>query len=94
MVRTPSNLRIKEQTNSSIGGTRSTEYCIAFTLTSIDKTNMHTTSPNIPVIDISQEDTQTADQLVAAAAQHGFMFVKGQRLGFTSHVLDDAFDLV
>lgn len=55
---------------------------------------MHTTSPNIPVIDISQEDTQTADQLVAAAAQHGFMFVKGQRLGFTSHVLDDAFDLV
>lgn len=60
---------------------------------------MHSThdsgrSLQIPIIDISRENAQTGDCLVEAAAHYGFVFIKGQGLGFTSQILDDAFDLV
>lgn len=51
-------------------------------------------SPQIPVIDISQYNVQTADVLVSAVARYGFVFVKGQALGFTSGILDDIFNRV
>lgn len=47
----------------------------------------------IPVIDISHEDEETASYLVEAAANYGFVFVKGE-LGFTPEVVNDAFALV
>ena len=57
-------------------------------------TNSNGSSLHIPVIDISREDAQTADLLVGACAQYGFVFVKGQELGFTSKLLDGTFDVV
>ena len=52
-------------------------------------------SSHIPVIDISQNDTETmAHFIVKAVAESGFVFVKGQDLGFTSQILDNVFNLV
>ena len=52
-------------------------------------------SLQIPVIDISDADAEeTADQLVDAVARHGFAFVRGEGIGFTKPVLDNAFELV
>ena len=49
----------------------------------------------IPVIDISNANTEdTADQLVDAVARYGFAFVRGEGIGFTKPVLDNAFELV
>ncbi len=48
----------------------------------------------IPLIDLSREDLQTADLLVEALAKYGFAFVRGQGLGFDSEILNDMFDLV
>lgn len=60
---------------------------------------MHTTrivdsSLQIPVIDIAQCNAQTADRLLEAVADNGFVFVRAQGLNFTSNVLDKVFDLV
>ena len=49
---------------------------------------------HIPVIDILQEDIQMAEKLVSAVVQYGFVFVTGNRIGFSSKVLDEAFQLV
>ena len=50
----------------------------------------------IPVIDLPQsggdEDTGTA--LVDACAKYGFVFVRGEGLGFSFNALDEAFELV
>ena len=52
-------------------------------------------SLQIPVIDISDADAEeTADQLVDAVARYGFAFVRGEGIGFTKPVLDNAFELV
>ena len=49
----------------------------------------------IPVIDISNANTEdTADQLVDAVARYGFAFVRGEGIGFTKPILDNAFELV
>lgn len=49
----------------------------------------------IPVIDISEASAaDTADQLVDAVARYGFIFVRGEGLGFTRQILDNAFALV
>ncbi|CAF9934478.1 MAG: hypothetical protein ALECFALPRED_005958 [Alectoria fallacina] len=48
----------------------------------------------IPVIDISEASAaDTADQLVDAVARYGFIFVRGEGLGFTRQILDNAFAL-
>ena len=52
-------------------------------------------SLRIPVIDISKASAAgTADQLVDAIAQYGFVFVRGKGIGFTRQIIDDAFALV
>ena len=52
-------------------------------------------SLQIPVIDISDTHAEdTADQLVDAVARYGFAFVRGEGIGFTKPVLDNAFELV
>ena len=48
----------------------------------------------IPVIDLSHATAQTADKLIDAVSRYGFVFVKGEGLGFTSQILDDTFALV
>ena len=54
-----------------------------------DSLNAH-----IPVIDVSHEDDHTAENLVRAVVEHGFVFVTGSRIGFTPETLDEAFNLV
>ena len=49
---------------------------------------------DIPVIDLSNENVQTADHLVEAFIQYGFAFVHGRGLGFTSQIMDDLFEVV
>ena len=49
-------------------------------------------SVRIPVLDIGR--ASTAERLVEAVAQFGFVFVKGEGLGFTVGILDEAFALV
>lgn len=50
------------------------------------------------MIDISEASTadtaDKADQLVDAVARYGFVFVRGEGIGFTRHILDNAFALV
>lgn len=48
----------------------------------------------IPVIDLSHATATTADGLIDAVSRYGFVFVKGEGLGFTSKILDDIFALV
>ena len=60
-----------------------------------DKESNNVSSLRIPVIDISDADAEdTADQLVDAVARYGFAFVRGEGIGFTKPVLDNAFELV
>lgn len=54
----------------------------------------HVEYVNIPVIDISNMDTQTGADLVNAIAKWGFVFVKGKGKGFTPDVIDATFQLV
>lgn len=52
-------------------------------------------SLKIPAVDISEaSEADTADQLVDAVAQYGFVFIKGEKIGFTKRILDDIFALV
>lgn len=52
-------------------------------------------SLQIPVIDISDAASEdTADQLVDAVARYGFVYVRGEGIGFTKRVIDNAFELV
>ena len=57
-------------------------------------TQSHGTTAQIPVIALSGANAQTADQLVKAVAEYGFVFVKGEGLGFTAQILNDTFALV
>ncbi|KAL2048107.1 hypothetical protein N7G274_000018 [Stereocaulon virgatum] len=53
----------------------------------------NSTTAQIPVIDLSEADAQTADQLVKAVAEYGFVFVKGEEMDFTAQILNDTFAL-
>lgn len=49
----------------------------------------------IPILDISGEQSfQTAEDLVAAAATHGFIYVKNSGKDIPIPVIDHAFDIV
>ena len=51
----------------------------------------------IPVIDLSSADTYDGTDgspIVDAAAKYGFIFVKGEALGFSQLLLNDIFALV
>lgn len=48
----------------------------------------------IPIIDISRIDERTGELAVAAAAEYGFLFVKGDDLGFSKEMVDHAFSVV
>lgn len=49
---------------------------------------------NIPVIDISGEPTDVARQLVAAAEEHGFLYIKNLGDDIPAKDIDEAFSLV
>ena len=49
---------------------------------------------NIPVIDISTLDQATADHLVHAAIEHGFLYVKASGLEFQAEDIDKTFRIV
>lgn len=48
----------------------------------------------IPVIDISNEDAQMGIELVDAVEKWGFVFVRGEGLGFKLQDIEGAFQLV
>lgn len=48
----------------------------------------------IPVIDISNEDAQTGIDLVDAVEKWGFVFVRGEGLGFKLQDIEGIFQLV
>lgn len=48
----------------------------------------------IPVIDISNEDVRTGIELVDAVEKWGFVFVRGEGLGFKLQDIEGAFQLV
>ena len=58
----------------------------------MDGLQRETQTCQIPVIDIG--DPSTADRLVDAAASYGFVFIKGENLGFTADILNETFALV
>ena len=61
----------------------------------MDDKQINISSLQIPVIDISDADAEdTADRLVDAVARYGFAFVRGEGIGFTKPILDNAFELV
>ena len=53
----------------------------------------HTQHAEIPVIDISKPDEQIGDELIAAVVKWGFVYLHG-RVGFTSNIIDDMFEIV
>ena len=48
----------------------------------------------IPIIDIHDPSDQTADELVGAIANSGFVFIRGPGTGFDAEVIANIFDLV
>ena len=61
----------------------------------MDARRSNGSSLQIPVIDISEASAaDTAGQLVDAVARYGFVFVRGEGIGFTKQTLDNAFALV
>lgn len=54
----------------------------------------NTADLSIPVIDISNEDANTGIELVDAVEKWGFVFVRGDGLGFKSQDIEGAFQLV
>jgi hypothetical protein len=52
------------------------------------------TDTEIPVIDLSRDDQDTADQLVAAAATYGFLFIKSSGSNFSTEAVDATFKSV
>ena len=48
----------------------------------------------MPVIDVSSPDKACADALVAAAATHGFVFIKRDGTGIPADKVDQMFALV
>lgn len=54
----------------------------------------NTADLSIPVIDISNEDANTGIELVDAVEKWGFVFVRGDGLGFKPQDIEGAFQLV
>lgn len=54
----------------------------------------NTAEISIPVIDISNEDAKTGVELVDAVEKWGFVFVRGEGLGFKPQDIESAFQLV
>lgn len=48
----------------------------------------------IPVIDLSGDGEQVGDELIAAFRKWGFVFVRGEALGFEKQAIETTFDLV
>jgi hypothetical protein len=55
---------------------------------------MNRNDSQIPVIDISNGNDQTAHDLVDAATRYGFVFIKSKGLGFSVEIVDRMFELV
>lgn len=51
-------------------------------------------SADIPIIDISGDEVDVARQLVNAAEEHGFIYIKNLALNITPDAIDEAFQLV
>lgn len=51
-------------------------------------------SAEIPVIDISHSNPDAAFQLLVAATDNGFVFIKNNDAGIPAQDIDDMFDLV
>jgi isopenicillin N synthase-like dioxygenase len=51
-------------------------------------------SADIPVIDISGDQTEVARQLVQAAEDHGFIYIRNLGRDIAPAAVDEAFDLV
>ena len=51
-------------------------------------------SADIPIIDLSGDEADVARQLVDAAEQHGFIYIKNSGLNITPEAIDEAFQLV
>ena len=48
----------------------------------------------IPIIDIRDSSDQTADELVEAIANSGFVFIRGAGTGFDAEVISNIFEIV
>jgi isopenicillin N synthase-like dioxygenase len=55
---------------------------------------MTSLSADIPLIDLSGPESDVAKQLVDAAAEHGFIYIKNQGLDIPVAGVDEAFALV
>lgn len=53
-----------------------------------------TATANIPIIDISGDQDVVAQQLVDAAQEHGFIYIKNLGRDISSNSIDGAFALV
>jgi isopenicillin N synthase-like dioxygenase len=51
-------------------------------------------SADIPVIDISGSEDEVARQLVNAAEEHGFIYIRNIGLNITPESIEEAFQLV
>ena len=49
---------------------------------------------SIPVIDLSFIDENTGDKLTAAAAEHGFVYIRGIGLDIDENMIDNMFGIV
>ena len=49
---------------------------------------------DLPVIDVSNIDSQTAEKLLKATSEWGFVYLGSQGLGIAREEIDQAFDLV
>jgi isopenicillin N synthase-like dioxygenase len=49
---------------------------------------------NIPIIDLSGDQDQVARQLVEAAEEHGFIYIKNSGVDISPSEIDEAFQLV
>jgi isopenicillin N synthase-like dioxygenase len=49
---------------------------------------------DIPVIDISNAQSQTGEQIVNAVVKWGFVFIKAHGSGFTPEIIDNIFQRV
>ena len=49
---------------------------------------------NIPVIDLAGDEADVARQLVAAAEEHGFIYIKNRCNDIPAAAVDEAFSLV
>ena len=48
----------------------------------------------IPLIDLSGDEQRVGNELLEAVMKWGFVFIRGEALGFSPQVIEDTFDLV